>query len=64
MDILISVIAWVILHQDQIVALLTALVTVASIVANMVDPDHPNKWVARASQFVTLLALNLKRKGK
>ena len=46
-------------NQESLIAILTGIVTVASIVATMTPNDSDNKIVAKASKVVSWLALNV-----
>lgn len=46
-------------NKESLIALLTGIVTVASIVATMTPNDSDNKVVAKASKVVSWLALNV-----
>lgn len=47
---------------EDIIAILTSVVTIASIVANKTNTDSDNKVVAVISKIVNYLALNFKKK--
>lgn len=49
---------WLTQHLSDIVAILTGVVTVASLVANLTPTDADNKAVGVVSSLVHLLALN------
>tara|TARA_R110000824_G_scaffold32372_1_gene104533 strand:+ start:69 stop:257 length:189 start_codon:yes stop_codon:yes gene_type:complete len=46
-------------NKESLIALLTGIVTIASIVATMTPNDSDNKIVAKASKVVSWLALNV-----
>jgi hypothetical protein len=54
---------WITLHQSELIQLGTALVTVASIIANFIDPNHENKSIAAIGKLIQTLALNLTSKN-
>lgn len=49
-------------HFDSIIAVVTGVVTVASLIANLTPNDTDNKIVAVVSKAVDFLALNFKPK--
>lgn len=49
-------------HAGELVAIVTAVVTVASLVANLTKTDADNKIIAKISKFINLLALNFVKK--
>lgn len=49
-------------NADTIIAIVTGVVTVASLVANLVPGDSENKYIAYAQKAISWLALNLKKK--
>lgn len=57
MDLIASALA----HKDALVQIVTAVVTVASLIANLTPTDHDNALVAKLSKLVNMLALNLKK---
>lgn len=48
-------------HAGDIIAGLTAIVTGASILANLTKTESDNKVIAAVSKLINLLALNLKK---
>ncbi len=44
-----------------VITVVTSVVTIASVIANFTKSDADNKIVARISQFVNLLALNIRK---
>jgi len=46
-------------NKESLIAILTGIVTVASIVATMTPNDSDNRIVAKASKVVSWLALNV-----
>ena len=52
-------------NKEQVIAVITGIVTVASIIATMTPNDSDNKIVAKANKVVSWLALNVgKAKSK
>lgn len=51
---------WILAHRDEIAATLTTIVTLASMISNLIDPKHPNKYIAKFATIVNILAINLK----
>lgn len=49
-------------NADTLVAIVTGIVTVASLIANLIPGDSENKYIAYAQKAVSWLALNLKKK--
>lgn len=49
-------------NADTLVAIVTGIVTVASLVSNMIPGESENKYIAYAQKAVNWLALNLKKK--
>lgn len=49
-------------NSDTLIAIVTGIVTVASLVANLIPGDSENKYIAYAQKAVNWLALNLKKK--
>ncbi|MHA2066553.1 MAG: hypothetical protein ACXABY_19450 [Candidatus Thorarchaeota archaeon] len=52
--------AWLVLHISDIIAILTGLVTVASIVAKLTPTEVDNRVVGNLLQLIDLFALNNK----
>ena len=46
-------------NKESLIAILTGIVTVASIIATMTPNDSDNKVVAKANKIVSWLALNI-----
>lgn len=57
MDLIASALA----HKEALLQIVTGIVTVASLIANLTPTDHDNALVDKASKLVNLLALNLKK---
>lgn len=57
MDIINSILA----HKVELLQILTGIVTVASLIANLTPTDSDNVVVAKVGKVVNLLALNLKK---
>ncbi len=49
-------------NSESLIAIVTGVVTVASLVANLTPSDKDNGWVAKAAKWVNYLALNFKKK--
>lgn len=49
-------------NADTLVAIVTGVVTVASLIANLIPGESENKYIAYAQKAVNWLALNLKKK--
>jgi formaldehyde-activating enzyme involved in methanogenesis len=49
------------LHWADIIAAVTAVVTAASLIANLTPTDADNKVLAVISKFIHMLALNFKK---
>lgn len=49
-------------NAETLIAIVTGIVTVASLVANLTPSDKDNTWVSKISKWVDYLALNLKKK--
>jgi hypothetical protein len=49
-------------NSETLVAIVTGIVTVASLVANLTPSEKDNGWVAKVSKWVNYLALNFKKK--
>lgn len=56
-----EIINTILAHKDALLQILTGIVTVASLIANLTPTDHDNVIVAGISKVVNLLALNLKK---
>ena len=52
---------WLTANIENIVAIATAVVTLASAIANITASDSDNKIVAFVSKFVDFLALNFRK---
>lgn len=60
-----DVLNWFTENKEQVIAVITGIVTVASIIATMTPNDSDNKIVAKANKVVSWLALNVgKAKSK
>ena len=60
-----DVLNWVTENKEQVIAVITGIVTGASIIATMTPNDSDNKIVAKANKVVSWLALNVgKAKSK
>lgn len=57
-----DLIKYVIDNGETLIAILTGVVTVASLVANLTPSDKDNGWVAKVAKWVNYLALNFKKK--
>lgn len=57
-----EIINYIYANAETIVAIVTGVVTVASLVANLVPGDSENKYIAWAKKATDWLALNLKKK--
>lgn len=44
-----------------VITIVTSVVTIASVIANFTKTDADNKFVAKISAFVNLLAFNFKK---
>ena len=55
-------IAFIQAHADELIAIITGIVTVASLIANLTPGETDNKVVEKISKLVNVLALNLKKK--
>lgn len=49
-------------NSETLVAIVTGIVTVASLVANLTPSVKDDGWVAKVSKWVDYLALNFKKK--
>jgi len=49
-------------NSETLVAIVTGIVTVASLVANLTPSEKDNGWVAKVAKWVNYLALNFKKK--
>jgi hypothetical protein len=49
-------------NAEALIAIVTGIVTVASLVANLTPSDKDNSWVAKVAKVVNYLALNFKKK--
>jgi hypothetical protein len=49
-------------NSETLIAIVTGVVTVASLVANLTPSDKDNGWVAKVAKVVNYLALNFKKK--
>jgi len=49
-------------NSETLVAIVTGIVTVASLVANLTPSAKDDGWVAKVSKWVNYLALNFKKK--
>jgi hypothetical protein len=49
-------------NSETLIAIVTGVVTVASLVANLTPSDKDNGWVAKIAKVVNYLALNFKKK--
>ena len=54
-----DILNWFNENKESLIAVLTGIITVASIVATMTPNDSDNKIVAKASKVVSWLALNV-----
>lgn len=52
---------WLFTNANDIIAVLTSLVTSASLIANFTKTDSDNKAVAKVGKIVNFVALNFKR---
>ena len=60
-----DVLNWFTENKEQVIAVITGIVTVASIIATMTPNDSDNKIVAMANKVVSWMALNVgKAKSK
>jgi hypothetical protein len=50
---------WVISNKEVVIQLLTAVVSVASLIAALLPNKSPNKWIAASNKVVSWLALNV-----
>jgi hypothetical protein len=57
-----EIINYIYANAETIVAIVTGVVTVASLVANLIPGDSENKYIGYAQKAVSWLALNLKKK--
>lgn len=49
-------------NSETLVAIVTSIVTVASLIANLTPSVKDDGWVAKVSKWVNYLALNFKKK--
>ena len=49
-------------NSESLIAIVTGIVTVASLIANLTPSEKDNGWVAKVSKWVNYLALNFKKK--
>ncbi len=49
-------------NSESLIAIVTGIVTVASLIANLTPSEKDNGWVAKISKWVNYLALNFKKK--
>lgn len=56
-----TVVQFITLNWEMILAVLTGLVTVASLIANMTPTETDNKIVAKLAAAINFLALNFKK---
>ncbi len=49
-------------NSESLIAIVTGIVTVASLIANLTPSEKDNGWVAKVSKCVNYLALNFKKK--
>ena len=52
---------YLIAHASELIAIVTAVVTAASLIANLTKTDADNKAIGVVSKFVNMLALNFKK---
>ena len=57
-----DVINWITEHQGDLLAIITGIVTVASLIANLTPTEKDDSIVGKISGIINLLALNLKKK--
>ena len=51
---------WITINWAALVAIVTGIVTVASIIAKLTPTTVDDKWVAKALQVIDILAINNK----
>lgn len=52
---------WIIANASEIIAIITAIVTVASMIANLTPTETDNKIIAAITRVINLLGLNIKK---
>lgn len=57
-----EIVNYIYANADTLVAIVTGIVTVASLVANLIPGESESKYIAYAQKAVNWLALNLKKK--
>lgn len=56
-----DVFQYVLDNKEQLLQIVTGIVTVASLIANLTKTDSDNAFVAKVSKLINLLALNVKK---
>ena len=49
-------------NSESLIAIVTGIVTLPSLIANLTPSEKDNGWVAKISKWVNYLALNFKKK--